>query len=74
MGHTTTADLLAAVRAAALAPVNAPRGLASASGSALRDRGVRPSSNVRAHERLFLDAPDDVFTSVLAFWRSDRDY
>ena len=41
---------------------------------ALRDRGrAAPSSSVRAHERLFLDALDDVFTSILAFWRSERD-
>ncbi|KAH8045314.1 hypothetical protein JL720_16729 [Aureococcus anophagefferens] len=33
-----------------------------------------PSSSVRAHERLFLKTPDDVFGHVLAFWRSDRDY
>ena len=41
---------------------------------ALRERGrAAPSSSSRAHERLFLEAPEDVFTSVLAFWRSDRD-
>jgi hypothetical protein len=41
---------------------------------ALRDRGrAAPSSSVRVHERLFLDTPDDVFTSILAFWRSERD-
>ena len=41
---------------------------------ALRDRGrAAPSSSVRVHERLFLDTPGDVFTSVLQFWRSDRD-
>ena len=76
---TTTADLLAAVRAAGgwLPYVDAPRKELLALRQrlpALRDRGrAAPSSSVRAHERLFLDTPDDVFTSVLAFWRSDRD-
>ena len=76
---TTTADLLAAVRAAGgwLPYVDAPRKELLALRQrlpALRDRGrAAPSSSVRAHERLFLDTPDDVFTSVLAFWRTDRD-
>jgi hypothetical protein len=79
-GRTTTADLLAAVRAAGgwLPYVNAPRKELLALRQrlpALRERGrAAPSSSVRAHERLFLETPDDVFTSVLAFWRSDRDY
>ena len=78
-GHTTLADLLAAVRAAGgwLPYVNAPRKELLALRQrlpALRERGrAAPSSSVRAHERLFLETPDDVFTSVLAFWRSDRD-
>ena len=78
-GNTTTADFLAAVRAAGgwLPYVNAPRKELLALRRrlpALRERGrAAPSSSVRAHERLFLDAPDDVFTTVLAFWRSDRD-
>ena len=79
-GNTATVDLLAAVRAAGgwLPYVNAPRKELLALRQrlpALRDRGrAAPSSSVRAHERLFLETPDDVFTSVLAFWRSDRDY
>ena len=79
-GQSTLPDLLAAVRAAGgwLPYVKAPRKELLALRQrlpALRDRGrAAPSSSVRAHERLFLDTPDDVFTSVLAFWRSDRDY
>ena len=78
-GHTTKADLLAAVRAAGgwLPYLNAPRKELLALRQqlpALRDRGrAAPSSSVRAHERLFLKTPDDVFGHVLAFWRSDRD-
>ena len=78
-GLTTLADFLAAVRAAGgwLPWLNAPRKELLALRQrlpALRERGrAAPSSSVRAHERLFLEAPDDVFTSVLAFWRSDRD-
>ncbi|KAH8095014.1 hypothetical protein JL720_2283 [Aureococcus anophagefferens] len=76
---TTTADFLAAVRAAGgwLPYINAPRKELLALRQrlpALRARGrAAPSSSVRAHERLFLDAPGDVFGHVLAFWRSDRD-
>jgi ankyrin repeat protein len=76
---TTTADFLAAVRAAGgwLPYVNAPRKELLALRQrlpALRERGrAAPSSSVRAHERLFLDVPDDVFSQVLAFWRSARD-
>ncbi|KAH8069765.1 hypothetical protein JL721_5655 [Aureococcus anophagefferens] len=68
-GHTTTADLLAAVRAAGgwLPYVNAPRKELIALRQrlpALRERGrAAPSSSVRAHERLFLDVPDDVLTN-----------
>ena len=75
----TTRNLLAAVRAAGgwAAYVHAPRAALLALRRelpSLRDHGrAAPSSSVRAHERLFLDTPDDVFTSVLAFWRSDRD-
>ena len=78
-GHTTIADLLAAVRAAGgwLPYVDAPRKELLALRQrlpALRDRGrAAPSSSVRAHERLFLKTPEDVFSHVLAFWRSDRD-
>ena len=75
----TTANLLAAVRAAGgwQPYVDAPRKELLALRQrlpALRDRGrAAPSSSVRAHERLFLKTPDDVFSHVLAFWRSDRD-
>ena len=79
LGHTTLADLLAAVRAAGgwLPYVDAPRKELLALRRrlpALRERGrAAPSSSVRAHERLFLKTSDDVFSHVLAFWRSDRD-
>ena len=72
------ADFLAAVRAAGgwQPYVDAPR----AELLALRERlldlrppRAAPSSTVGAHAWLFLDAPDDVFAAVLAFWRSDRD-
>jgi hypothetical protein len=78
-GCTNTAELLAAVRAAGGWPsyLEAPRKELLALRQrlpALRKRGrAAPSSSVRAHERLFLDVPDDVFGHVLAFWRSDRD-
>ncbi|KAH8072905.1 hypothetical protein JL720_10992 [Aureococcus anophagefferens] len=79
--HTTTADFLAAVRAAGgwLPYVNAPRKELLALRRrlpALRERGrAAPSSSVRAHERLFLrkDVPDDIFSLVLTFWHSARD-
>ena len=77
--RTTTADLLAAVRAAGgwLPWLNAPRKELLALRQrlpALRERGrAAPSSSVRAHERLFLETPDDVFLHALTFWRSDRD-
>ena len=43
---------------------------------ALRERGRASPSSVLVHEALFLrdDVPDDVFSHVLTFWRSDRDY
>ena len=74
-----TADLLAAVRAAGgwLPWLNVPRKELFALRQrlpVLRERGrAAAASSVRAHERLFLDASDDVFRHVLAFWRSDRD-
>jgi hypothetical protein len=77
--NVTTADFLAAVRAAGgwLPWLNAPRKELLALRQrlpALRERGrAAPSSSSRAHERLFLEVPDDVFSHVLAFWRSDRD-
>ena len=76
---TNTADLLAAVRAAGgwLPYIDAPRKELLALRQrlpALRQRGrAAAASSVRAHERLFLKTPDDVFGHVLAFWRSDRD-
>ena len=79
IGRTTIANLLAAVRAAGgwLPYVDAPRKELLALRQrlpALRDRGrAAPSSSVRAHERLFLDVPDDVFSHVLKFWPSGRD-
>ncbi|EGB09366.1 hypothetical protein AURANDRAFT_23860 [Aureococcus anophagefferens] len=78
-GHTALADFLAAVRAAGgwLPYLNAPRKELLALRQrlpALRECGrAAPSSSVRAHERLFLKTPDDVFSHVLTFWRSDRD-
>ncbi|KAH8071684.1 hypothetical protein JL721_4185 [Aureococcus anophagefferens] len=77
--NTTLANFLAAVRAAGgwQPCVDAPRKELLALRQrlpALRDRGrAAPSSSVRAHERLFLKTPDDVFSHVLTFWRSDRD-
>ncbi|KAK7234456.1 spectrin binding protein [Aureococcus anophagefferens] len=78
-GHAL-ANSLAAVRAAGgwSLWLNAPRKELLALRhrlSALRERGRwKPSSNVPPlHERLFLKTPDDVFSHVLAFWRSDRD-
>ena len=43
---------------------------------ALRERGRASPSSVLVHEALFLrdDVPDDVFSLVLKFWRSERDY
>ena len=77
---TTTAAFLAEVRAAGgwTAYVAAPRlellALRRAL-PALRERGRATPSSVPVHERLFLrkDVPDDVFSHVLSFWRSDRD-
>ena len=42
----------------------------------LRERGRASPSTVRAHERLFLNTslPDEVFSHILAFWRTSRDY
>jgi hypothetical protein len=43
---------------------------------ALRESGRASPSSVLVHERLFLraDVPDDVFSHVLKYWRSDHDY
>jgi hypothetical protein len=77
-GYTTTTDLLAAVRAAGgwAAYVHAPRAALLALRRelpSLREHGRATPSSVRVHGWLFMDTPDDVFTSVLQFWRSDRD-
>ena len=77
--HKSTRILIAAVRAAGgwAAYLHAPRAALLALRRelpSLRDRGRATPSSVRVHERLFLDTPGDVFTSVLQFWRSDRDY
>ena len=81
VNNTTTAAFLAAVRAAGgwTGYVAAPRlellALRRAL-PALRERGRATPSSVPVHERLFLrkDVPDDVFSHVVSFWRSDRDY
>ena len=77
--NTTTADFLAAVRAAGgwAGYVDAPRKELLALRRqlpSLRERGrAAPSSSVRVHERLFVEVPDDVFVHAVAFWRGPRD-
>lgn len=79
---SASADLLAEVRAAGgwRPYVDAPRAELLALRRelpSLRERGrASPSSSVPLHETLFLraDVPDDVFSHVLAFWRTPRDY
>ena len=72
-------DSRAAVRAAGgwLPWLNAPRKELLALRHrlpALRECGrAEPLSKVPLHERLFLKTPDDAFSHVLTFWRSDRD-
>ena len=81
VNKTTTAAFLAEVRAAGgwTGYVAAPRlellALRRAL-PALRERGRATPSSVSVHERLFLrkDVPDDAFSHVFSFWRSDRDY
>ena len=81
-GGSVTANLLAEVRAAGgwRPYVDAPRAELLALRRelpSLRERGrASPSSSVPLHETLFLraDVPDDVFSHVLAFWRTPRDY
>ena len=80
-GRTATADLLAEVRAAGgwAKYVAAPRADLLALRRelpSLRERGRASPSTVRAHERLFLNTtlPDEVFSHILAFWRTPRDY
>ena len=79
-GHTTTVDLLAAVRAAGgwAGYVDAPRKELLALRRqlpSLRERGrAAPSSSVRLHERLFVAlTDDDIFVHTVAFWRGPRD-
>ena len=80
-GKITTAAFLAEVRAAGgwARYVAAPRAELLALRRelpSLRERGRASPSTVRAHERLFLDTtlPDEVFSHILAFWRTPRDY
>ena len=42
----------------------------------VRERGRASLSTVHAHELLFLNTtlPDEVFSCILAFWRTPRDY
>ena len=77
----TTADFLAAVRAAGgwKPYVDAPRRELLALRRelpSLRERGRATPSDDRLYERLFHDArvPDDVFTHVLSYWRTPRDF
>jgi hypothetical protein len=79
--NITTADFLTEVRAAGgwAKYVAAPRAELLALRHELpllRERGRASPSTVRAHERLFLDTtlPDEVFSHILAFWRTPRDY
>ena len=82
LGSGPEADFLAEVRAAGgwRPYVDAPRAELLALRRelpSLRERGrASPSSSVPLHETLFLraDVPDDVFSHVLAFWRTPRDY
>lgn len=78
-GYTHSANLLADVRGAGgwKHYIAAPRDALLALRRelpALRESGrATAPSSVPAHERLFLQAPDDVFSHIIAFWRSDRD-
>jgi phage terminase Nu1 subunit (DNA packaging protein) len=75
---STAVDLLADVRVAGgwKQYIAAPRAELLAFRRELPNLRRRGASSVAAHERLFLDAniPDDVFSHILSFWRSDRDY
>lgn len=72
-------DLLAAVREAGdwQAYVDAPRLELLALRRelpSLRERGrATPSSSEPLHERLFVEAPEDVFQHTIAYWRTPRD-
>ena len=76
---TQVVNLLADVRSAGswAAYIAAPRAALLALRRelpALRESGrATAPSSVPAHERLFFQAPDDVFSHIIAFWRSDRD-
>ena len=81
LGNTATAAFLAEVRAAGGWDkfVHEPRAELLALRQqlpSLRERGRASPSTVRAHERLFLNTslPDEVFSQILAFWRTSRDY
>ena len=81
LGNTATAAFLAEVRAAGGWDkyVHEPRADLLALRQqlpSLRERGRASPSTVRAHERLFLNTslPDEVFSQILAFWRTSRDY
>ena len=74
----TTADFLAAVRAAGgwAAYVQVPRTQLLALRRelpALRESGRASPSSVRLHERLFVEIPEDVFIHAFQFWRGERD-
>ena len=74
----TTADFLAAVRAAGgwAAYVQVPRTQLLALRRelpALRESGRASPSSVRLHERLFVEIPEDVFIHAFKFWRGERD-
>ena len=78
-GNTVVAALLAEVRAAGgwRPYADVPRAQLLKFRRALpslreRGRALAPSSD-RLHERLFVHVPEDVFTHVVAYWRSDRD-
>ena len=81
VNKTSTAAFLAEVRAAGGWDkfVHEPRAELLALRQqlpSLRERGRASPSTVRAHERLFLNTslPDEVFSQILAFWRTSRDY
>ena len=78
-GCTQAANFLADVRSAGswAAYVAEPRAALLALRQelpALRESGrATAPSSVPAHERLFFQAPDDVFSHIITFWCSDRD-
>lgn len=78
-GRSNTARLLADVRAAGtwVDYVDGPRKELLALRQqlpSLRARGrATPASSEALHERLFLKAPDDIFSHILKFWRGQRE-